>query len=311
MPRYEMRGFVLELDPRVLFRLVDAGEQPVNADGYRDREFPPSPSGTNRVLVLGDSFVMGYNVPVDATLPRALGDELGGGWEVRNQGIYGYGPDQSFLRLRDEGLALDPYAVVLVLFPANDFRDLVKNGLVDLSSRGMVWRRDNPVRRALPSFRLFGLLRERWSGSQLSPEVERALFVRLFADAFDLRIDPGQPEVVWKTTVMRDLLRSYRDLLERRGVRFEVVVVPSWEGIAEPDWFEQRRVAAASRFAHEDRAIGLCLDLGIPVLDLREIWGRIPDPAAAYDPADHHLSEQGNAWAAQAIGERLRRAPRP
>lgn len=303
-PRYEMLGFVLQLDDEVLFRLVPGGETEINSEGYRDIEHPEDPGGRKRVLVLGDSLVMGYNVALEDTLPRALGRELGEGWEVRNQGVYGYGPDQSFLRLRDEGLALEPAWVVLVLFPPNDFLDLVKNERVRPGPDGPQWLRDHPVRRALPVLRLVGLLRAGWTGSALPAEEGEELFFRLFADGFDLRHQEGDPQVRWKTEMLRQLLAEYRDLLTEREVRFLVVSVPSWEGFATPDLFVARGLPAERIFVHEDRAAAICRGLAIPLLDLREVF-RAEMGAAAFDPEDHHLSVAGNRLAARAVAERM------
>lgn len=303
-PRYEMLGFALQLDEEVLFRLVPGGGAGINSEGYRDVEHPEDPGDRSRVLVLGDSFVMGYNVPVESTLPRCLERELGAGWEVRNQGVYGYGPDQSFLRLRDEGLDLDPAWVVLVLFPANDFLDLVKNARVRPGSDGPQWVRDHPVRRALPVLRVAGLLRTAWTGSALPPEEDRALFFRLFVDAFDLTHEEGDPQVRWKTAMMKQLLAEYRDLLAERGVRFLVVSVPSWEGVAAPETYAANGLPPERVFVHEDRMATICRELGIPLLDLREVF-QAELGAAAYDPEDRHFSVAGNRLAARAVAERM------
>ena len=303
-PRYEMLDFVLQLDEDVLFRLVPGGGPGINSEGYRDVEHPQDAGLQKRVLVLGDSFVMGYNVPVESTLPRFLERELGEGWEVRNQGVYGYGPDQSFLRLRDKGLDLDPAWVVLVLFPPNDFLDLVKNGRVRPGPEGPQWIRDHPVRQAMPTFRLAGLVRAAWTGSALPAEHGQRLFFRLFADGFDLTYEEGEPQVRWKTTMMKQLLAGYRALLAEREVRFLVVSVPSWEGIAAPGTYAANGLPAERIFVHEDRMAAICRELGIPLLDLREVF-RADLGAAAYDPEDHHFSVAGNRLAARAVAERV------
>jgi hypothetical protein len=87
-------------------------------------------------------------------------------------------------------------------------------------------------------------------------------------------------------------------------VRFLVTVVPSWEGFAAPDTFAADGLPADRIFVHEDRAVAICRELGIPVLDLREVF-QTELGAAAYDPEDHHLSVAGNRLAARAVAERV------
>src|SRR5271169_4799800 len=48
-----------------------------NADGLRDRDYPPKPADHRRVLIFGDSFTFGLGVfDEDAVMPRVLEREL-------------------------------------------------------------------------------------------------------------------------------------------------------------------------------------------------------------------------------------------
>jgi lysophospholipase L1-like esterase len=53
-------------------------------------------------------------------------------------GVAAYGPDQSLLRLRDELAQLNPDLVVFTVFSGNDFGDLVRNRLFELSETGVL-----------------------------------------------------------------------------------------------------------------------------------------------------------------------------
>ena len=71
-----------------------------NSLGYRDREPPPVQPGKRRVLLVGDSYVLGdgiatFEQTITATLQRALDAAEPGAWEVMNaamegNGLYGY-----------------------------------------------------------------------------------------------------------------------------------------------------------------------------------------------------------------------------
>lgn len=144
----------------------------IGADGFRG---PPleQPKSRPRVMVLGDSFVMAENVPLEGTfveqLARALENERGAGppIEAVNLGRSGYGPDQELLLLRRSVDGIDPDLIVCVLCAHNDIGDLPRNKLFRLGSDGELVRqhprigarmRDEFARRAESSGRL-GLVR--------------------------------------------------------------------------------------------------------------------------------------------------------
>ena len=66
---------------------------------------------TGRIVAYGDSRTFGANVADDATWPHALGELLGEG--VANFGVLRYGPDQAFLRLRENVAVLGSPDVVI------------------------------------------------------------------------------------------------------------------------------------------------------------------------------------------------------
>ena len=103
-----------------------------NDDGIRcgpDRvRFAPQPApGVMRIILLGDSFTYGDEVPYEQTWGARLEDELlarGRRAEVINLGVSGYGMDQSILRFREHGMGLNPALVILGLRLENAARNL-------------------------------------------------------------------------------------------------------------------------------------------------------------------------------------------
>jgi lysophospholipase L1-like esterase len=80
-----------------------------------DREHAREPApGKTRVALVGDSIVWGEDLPLDATLPRALERELGDRFEVLNFGVTGYDTVQEAEWYRREVRAFHPAVVVLV-----------------------------------------------------------------------------------------------------------------------------------------------------------------------------------------------------
>ncbi len=96
----------------------------INSKGLRDREYPyQKPPGTMRILVLGDSFAWGYGVADDQVFSEVLEakfEQTGANIEVLNGGVSGWGTDQEYLFLVDEGIKYAPDLVVLAIYVVND-----------------------------------------------------------------------------------------------------------------------------------------------------------------------------------------------
>ncbi len=107
-----------------------------DAAGYRD---DGQLDGTRpSILVYGDSNVLARFAATADTYPAQLGKALGGAYAVVNAGVDGYGPDQSYLRMRAELARLHPALVVFQIFADNDYGDLVRNNLFRLESGKLV-----------------------------------------------------------------------------------------------------------------------------------------------------------------------------
>lgn len=92
-----------------------------NSIGARDRERAPN-DGEGRVVVLGDSFVEGWGLPVEDRFTDLL--EASTGHQHLNLGMAHFGPYQALLAYRKFGPQFDHDAVMLVLYPENDLVDL-------------------------------------------------------------------------------------------------------------------------------------------------------------------------------------------
>lgn len=96
----------------------------INARGLRDREIGyDNPPDAYRILVLGDSFAEGLQVPLAETFAKRLETRLAGGdrpVEVINGGVSGWGTDQEALFYVIEGFRYQPDLVLLCFFTRND-----------------------------------------------------------------------------------------------------------------------------------------------------------------------------------------------
>jgi lysophospholipase L1-like esterase len=306
MPDYwDWHGTLVELDPELLYRLQGHSRDDLNALGYRDREFDVPKDGRTRIVMVGDSFLFGDNVGPEQTLPRQLERVLGDGAQVFNLGIAGDGPDQSFGRLRRDGLRLDPDAVILQLYPANDFHDLEKNRLYVFDEQGaLVFNHDNPVAHAIPGLRLGVLLRKLFTGRGLAPAVEQELNAVLGFDPPRIILDPGGEEAAAQIALMRGVLRLFRDTLADAGIPFYVVIIPTLEAIQDDSAFREAGIPRQRYLSNERLAEQVAREEGVPVLALDRAFlaARRRD---LYTPDDGHLSAIGTRVAARELARFL------
>lgn len=126
LEQHPTRGFALMPNRNVrVYNLNWSLAVTTNSKGLRDGEirYERDP-GVARILVLGDSFMDGYQVNLSEGLPALLeGNRQGKKTETVNLGVRGYGTLQELLYLKEEGLKYKPDIVLLAFYPLNDFYD--------------------------------------------------------------------------------------------------------------------------------------------------------------------------------------------
>jgi hypothetical protein len=140
----------------------------INGQGLRaERDYPyEKPPGTQRILCLGDSFTVGYEVSFAECYASVMEKGLqaaGQKVEVLNAGVSGFSTAEECIYLERE---LHKYApdVVVVGFFKNDYADNVRTGLFDLHGDELVERNSTYV----PAGGLGDFLNRNWFFSLLS-----------------------------------------------------------------------------------------------------------------------------------------------
>jgi len=91
-----------------------------NSLGFRDREYDiEKPKNKKRIILLGDSFTLGWGVSFEKTFAKQLETMLNrrqGAWEVINMGAGNYNSTMEVELFELKGLQLDPDIVILVYF---------------------------------------------------------------------------------------------------------------------------------------------------------------------------------------------------
>ncbi len=323
-PSFEMFGLQILLDREQLYRIQPECREDINAFGLRDDPISPKPDDVKRILFYGDSFVLGLNVASELTLPNQLERRMDR-TDVVNLGSHGFGPDQALLRFIDEADDLDPDAVILALFPGNDFADVVKNRLFRIDEDGNVVRTEsNPVSEALPrSSALYWIdyLRYRWRlRGQYDSTYEYVFgtgdrtgerYLELFKVLFDDTVDPDfllNPEAQRhqdSLTLTKEVLKRFRDECAQRDLPFTVVVIPSYFNVQDRRHWASLQVPRDRLFAYENAALQMCRVLGIPAINLYPDLLKQREGGPLFNQSDLHLTERGNDVAASIILDHL------
>ena len=114
----------------------------INSNGIRsNREIPyKKRPGLKRIIVLGDSYGMGYEVDLDemfvTQMQRRL-EEAGVDCEVVNLSVSGHGNAEELITLRAEGFKYEP-DLVLVCWHSTDFDENLRSALYKLEGGKLV-----------------------------------------------------------------------------------------------------------------------------------------------------------------------------
>jgi len=308
----------------------------LNARGLRGPDIAvPKPPGRRRIVVLGDSFTFGAQVPeaetAVAVLQRRMRDELGDPTiEVVNAGVESWGTGHQHLFWQHDGQPLEPDLVILAFFVGNDVEDNTfamdshKNqpgrvhytvdatgALVlrpvqvpELTERD-VWATE--LRRRSELYSLVEVwphhLRDFWKVAEERGPSRKGLSI------FRREYSAGTQQA-W--TVTEALIDDLRDRVEATGARFLVVGIPSpvqfypdnreiWDltgkdGERHLDWGRPSRELDTITARN-----------GVDLLDLKPTFERSIAEGAPrlYFLPDNHWTTAGNALAADTIARRI------
>lgn len=274
-------------------------EYRTNSAGARDVERPLRAPGP-RVVVLGDSVLAGWGVPLEARLSNRL--EAATGVPHLNFAMAHFSPYQELLAYRGIAKQYDHDAVLVGLLPANDFLDS-ELALAATIPDSYLYRpylvgdgpdytpfeyRENPLRSLLRrhSFAANALLaaQSRWTAS------------RLLAQGPVLHAPPGktpswfydfrEPHAARLVAVLRMLGQ------EAEGRPVAVLLLP----IA----YDLERYASSGPAPLADRLRASLGDTNLRIVDLLPAMAESGTPAAdLFFPCDYHPSILGNAVAAR------------
>ncbi len=215
-----------------------------NSQGIRaDYEIPyEKPKGTRRVLVLGDSFGMGYEVDLEDMFTTRMTHHLKvkhgiENVEVVNLSTSGHGNAEQLIVLQSEGLKYDPDLVLLV-WHSTDLADNVRSNLYVWKEGKLVRRSDVylpgvEINRKLYSIPLYPLIADNsqlynmmrdWTAYSVKQWL--VAFRALTARQTESEEEPDPDEVPYPAQLSVALLEEIRSVSRENGARFAVLAVP-------------------------------------------------------------------------------------
>ena len=263
--------------PNAYYRWTAEGgsEGYFNSHGFRDLERTyDKPAGVFRILVLGDSYVEAFQVPLEDGFPRRLekllNAQASGGrrYEVISLGQAGFGTAEEYLRYVNFGTQYSADLVLLAFLTYNDFQDNSKylsgesnefyflfdqnRQLVEdrsflesyersltFGKRAFHWLKEKSYLASLISERIY-LLRfqasnPRW---QATPEEEPGTPAQpaTLGEFSDLNIYAPHPSERWRDAfeLTGKIILKLRDAAAQQGSRFAVVSLSNADQV-EPD----------------------------------------------------------------------------
>src|SRR5262245_58323303 len=283
-----------------------------NSFGLRSPEVViPKPPGTYRILLLGDSFTLGFRAAEEDIFARKLEHQLRKEYgttaiDVINAGVLSYCPLLEFLQYRQHLHILEPDLVILNfdLSAVQDHIDYSRDAV--FAADGTPLFVTEPSLRRAPSV-LPGLLSLEWLQMHLTAarrrydaSVEGASFVRDL-DRYAWTLDNGpdwDKEVKAALAPVADLAK----LLNHYGIKFVLATYPQpWQVSPEATPLPPIRaqfgiglhtVHLNDRPFHKIEAFAE--EKGIPFINATASFRAAPNPADLFLPADFHFSPRGH-----------------
>lgn len=258
-------------------------------DGRRTSKRSNQSSSVPQIEFYGDSMTFGAGVSAEETFPFTIQSSLGTAVAVKNFGVIGFGPDQS-TKLAFRSMPHDETTVgVLVLFPGNDFKDLLHNRLVSCIQSVCAWSTTHLLSPYLSQYRIINLIRGGLMGKEAIPA---SVITTLFSDTETIYGSLSEEERRFSEAQLAFVLSEFSRIFSLE--RTVVVVIPPYSATLNPteDTTESHRVA-----------VSIANRLGLITLPLNNTL-----LATSYLPNDHHLNKEGHKRVSDALAPALKSA---
>ncbi len=273
-----------------------------NAAGYRARPEPVKPGPASRVAFVGDSFTEAMQVPYDSTfcarLERLLNEsDSSRRWVCENYGISATDLFDYWHRIIHDVLPVNPPdALVLCIYPGNDFQGLLPDDGFDVQGRPLrdYFRKPGWTKHLVAWINLhskFGMFLQRALLSWDAPSAHPRQGPKNWWTDPELAARSADAPPVRRC---QSLLRAIEQECRRHGTKLCILVVgPVANYVARDGQSPLARILASWR-------------IDVPVIDLAIQARARRDWTTLVFPYDGHLNETGHAHLAQEAAAPLR-----
>ncbi len=287
---------------------------------------------TVRILIIGDSFTQGLQVPLEQgfvdTLERDLNADGNTRYEVINLAIDTLGTDRLLMLYATLGYRFDADVVLLATYVGND----VQNNQIELAKLRNEGYRSRPFFKldAGNNLRLYNWRADLPDGDDPAPAWMR----RVYTQRGYTIGTPPQPEVLsqdpyqleypvqlgmylpedeyWQEAwaITDAVLAQFAALVEAQGSQFGVIAIPDRRAVHRADYWQTTQrypfLAEFDAVAPQERMVALAEGHGIPTLDLLPELLLVEQlRERAYLPLDGHYNAIGHLVTANAVEEWL------
>lgn len=212
----------------------------VNSEGWRDSEHSiEKAEGVFRILIIGDSFVENFQVPLEKTFFKRIENTLEN-TEVIALGLGDSGTAQQYLVLKNFGLQYKPDLVLHLFFTGND----VKNNSLTLMSdphrpyfklvNGNLELQPFVTRTSIPKFKIASALKNNIRALELLLDTKGKLLTKRIAKddypvdyhVYDKEYSP-EYQKAWQVT--KTLIKQTENLAKENGADYILFVHPAIE----------------------------------------------------------------------------------
>ena len=308
----------MPFDPRLLWKMTPGVRNEsgvsvtINALGLRGPSLSETPpTGTERILTLGDSTVFGFGVAQHQVFSSVLAETLNAlperppsvVFEAVNGGMVGYSSLQSLHLLEDKGGIIRPSLVVIAnLWSDNNFDTFVDRELMEQQSRSnAAWQTDSRAR--LRASRLFvglerwlsgdGTRKVGWVQKGQAPTQSIASYLATLGERNRRRV-PVQ-EYVQHLEAMIQWTRDHR----AEAILLMLPHLTDARGLPESTFFWS---------PYRDAMRKVAMHKGVPLIEMPSVAAKLRGKAGDLFLDDLHPSVQGHALIAKTIANWLQSA---
>ena len=289
----------------------------VNSDGFVDYEW--ATDQPTDILLIGDSFVQGAQVPMTLSIGRILNNTLN--QDVKSMGIPGAGTTTELMLLKHWLDVLKPKIVLVGFLPSND----ILNNHPDLESKSdkpfvdlTEWRREQSINIEMnePSIDASGLTAHshliRWfTRTMHTNKIQRIKLSKGDGVPIDWHVYNPEIDSTWTEawSITSVLFQNIHNLCASKGIILKVLLFPSIEEVSSSYQQHIRSNYPATQLwgfeqGLEVQSLDVLLSAGIEptnILSLYPAFTSHERPDDLYFQIDHHWTPLGHALASKEV----------